>query len=198
MPKLSKNSPLDQANPRTERDVHLASLIYPILIDLAKNRTVMTYSELVAAVQTANPNDSFAASMIPVQCGRFLGVIYTFAESLGLPRITALVVNKNDGDCGVGLSKAHDCDAERAVCYAYDWSMVLPEFWTFIKTAKATIATARPLKKITADQARQIRYAYFVAHRASFIPNFKDCDDVILQKLIAGVTVEVAFAPYSR
>jgi hypothetical protein len=198
MSKLSKNSPLDQANPRTERDLHLASLIYPILIDLAKSRTVMTYSELVAAVQAASPSDSFAASMIPVQCGRFLGVIYNFAESLGLPRITALIVNKNDGDCGVGLSKAHDCDAERATCYAYDWSVALPKFWTFIKTAKAAIAVARPLKKITADQARHIRYAYFIANRASFTPNIKDCDDVILKALMSGVAADVAFAQYLR
>ena len=198
MPKLRKNSPLDQATRRTERDLHLASLIYPILINLAKSRTVMTYAELVTAVQAASPNDGFAASMIPVQCGRLLGVIYNFAESQGLPRITALIVNKNDGDCGEGLSMGHDCDAERATCYAYDWCLALPEFWTFIKTAQANITTARPLKKITADQARQIRYAYFVANRASFIPNFKDCDDVILQELIAGVTVEVAFAPYLR
>ena len=198
MPNLRKNSPLDQATRRTERDLHLASLIYPILIDLAKSRTVMTYAELVAVVQAASPNDSFAASMIPVQCGRLLGVIYNFAESQGLPRITALIVNKNDGDCGEGLSKGHDCDAERTTCYAYDWSLALPEFWTFIKTAKAAIVAARPLKKITADQALQIRYAYFNVNRASLIPNIKDFNDDILQDLVAGVAVEGAFRPYLR
>jgi hypothetical protein len=198
MSKLSKNVPLDQATHRTERDLQLASLIYPILIDLAINRTVMTYAELVAAVQAANPNDSFAASMRPVQCGRFLGVIYNFAESQGLPRISALIINKGKGDCGKGLSDSHDCDAERATCYAYDWSLVLPQFWTFIKTSKAALVAARRLKKVPADKARQIRYSYFSTNRASFIPNIEEFEEDILNALMSGVAAEVAFAQYLR
>ena len=198
MRKHSNVLPFDQAARYTERDLHLASLIYPLLINLAKSGKVMTYTKLVKAVKAAHPDDVVVTTMLPVQCGRLLGVIYNFAQSRGLPRISALVINKNSGDCGKGISKGHDCDAERTACFAYDWSAALPEFWVFIKTAKAALSAARPVKKLTDAEAREIRWTYFKANRASFIPEITDFSDVILQALLTGVTVEDAFAPYLR
>lgn len=202
MSKPSNVLPLDQATRYTERDLHLASLIYPILINLAKTCKVMTYSEMISAVNEEHPIDAYAPTMRPIQCGRLLGVIYDFAESHGLPRISTLIINKREGDCGEGIAQGHDCDAERATCYAHDWSAALPEFWAFIKAAKDAIIATKPVKKPisvkkpTATEARQIRWEYFIANRDSCIPEISDFNDVILEALMAGVPVEQAFAPY--
>ena len=158
----------------------------------------MTYSELVEAVQAANTNDPVAATMIPVQSGRFLGLIYRFAESYGLPRISSLIINKNKGDCGAGLSQGHDCAAERLACYRFDWRVTFPDFGDFIKTSKANIVELKAVKKITVNEASQIRWSYFNTNRARLVLGIQDFSVLILNALMNGIAVEVAFAPYLK
>ena len=96
----------------TDLELHIAGLFYPILLQLAKDKTVMTYKELIKKAQELNPNDSAIMNMIPVRSGKVLGVIYHFAEMNGLPRISTLIINKG-GDCGPAILISHDCAAER-------------------------------------------------------------------------------------
>ena len=86
------NKPTAPTFKATDLQLHIASLYYPILLQLAKDKTVITYKEMIQKAQVLNPNDAVIKNMIPVRSGDVLGVLYHFAEMNNLPRITTLIV----------------------------------------------------------------------------------------------------------
>ena len=193
---MPQSSPLSVAKPLfTQRDLHLAALIYPILIGLAKSFDCMTYKQLVDTLQKLHPEDAVVASMRPIHSGRILGVIYQFAEQKKLPRISSLIISRK-GECGKGLSKRHDCNAERARCFDFDWNEKLPEFWDFIETNKQQIKLPKTVSKITLAQATSIRWDFFSQNKSRLKPDVRRFSQVILDTLMKGVEPELAFAPF--
>ncbi|XAZ48667.1 hypothetical protein AAHB44_19630 [Pseudomonas simiae] len=78
-------------------DVQLASVYYPILVDLAKHKHCLTYSELVDRAQCENPDHPVVQNAIPVSTGRRLDVVRLFTNERGLPDLTSLVISKSSG-----------------------------------------------------------------------------------------------------
>jgi hypothetical protein len=180
----------------TDLQLHLASLYYPILLQLAKDKTVMTYKELIEKAQALNPNDTAIKNMIPVRSGDVLGVLYHFAEMNDLPRITSLIV-KQAGECGKGIAKTHDCPAERDRCFSFDWSVEQPKFWDFIAQSKAANAAQRIRRvRLSFERALDIAWAYYLSNKNRLTNEARTAIEKIAKVLCTGITTEEAFAPF--
>ncbi len=108
---------------RTLLDVQLARLLYPLLIELATARKILTYGHLIELAQARYPDDQRVANLIPVRMGRILWVIYDFVAERDLPRLTLIIVSAGDQYPGSAMWQ-HDCAAEQQRCFAFDWSKV--------------------------------------------------------------------------
>lgn len=182
----------------TDLQLHIAGLYYPILLQLAKDKAVMTYKELIEKAQALNPNDTAIKNMIPVRSGKVLGVIYHFAEMNDLPRITTLILNQA-GECGPGIASTHDCSAERDRCFSFDWSVEQPKFWDFIAQSKAANATQRIRRvRLSFDRALDIAWAYYLSNKNRLKNEARIAIEKIAKVLCTGMTTEEAFAPYHR
>jgi hypothetical protein len=182
----------------TDKQLHIAGLFYPILLELAQDKTVLSYKALIEKAQAQHPNDLIMKNMIPVRSGPVLGILYHFAEMNGLPRISTLIVN-HSGECGDGIASTHDCVAEREKCFAFDWSVAQPKFWSFIAQAKASNASKRIRHvRITIDKALNMAWAYYLSNRDRLIKEARNALDSIAKALCSGTTTEDAFKPYLK
>ncbi len=183
----------------TDTQLHIAGLYYPILLQVAKDKTVITYKDLVAKAQALHPNDATMQKMIPVRSGDVLGVLYHFAETNALPRITTLVVKQTKGECGSGIAKSHDCPLERERCYAFDWSGEQPKFWEFIASSKAVNASKR-IRKIgmKMERALDIAWAYYLSNKTTLTNDARNSIEKIAKILCTGSTAQEAFSPYVK
>ncbi len=190
--------PAASAFKATDLQLHIANLYYPILLQLAKDQTVITYKDLIAKAQALHPNDSAIQNMIPVRSGEVLGVLYHFAQMNDLPRITTLVV-KQAGECGKGIAMTHDCPAERDRCFAYDWSIEQPKFWDFIAQSK-TANTAKRMRRVrlSFERALDIAWAYYLSNKNRLTNEARLAIEKIAKTLCTGVTAQEAFAPFQK
>ena len=175
----------------TLTDVHLASAYYPILIDLAKHKHCLTYSELVERAKQEYPGKPVVQKAIAVSTGRRLDVVRAFTDKRGLPDLSALIINKGTGECGVGFTKSFDPVATREKVFTFDWSEVSTDFDGFIKVTEKEIA---PRKRVKEPKALEIMSAYYMANKATLPRNIRDFRDLIVELLTEGFTPEVAFA----
>ena len=175
----------------TLTDVHLASAYYPILIGLAKHKHCLTYSELVERAKQEYPDKLVVQKAIAVSTGRRLDVVRVFTDERGLPDLSALIISKGTGECGVGFTKSFDPVATREKVFTFDWSEVSTDFDGFIKVAEQEIA---PRKRVKEPKALEIMSAYYMANKAELPKNIRESRDLIVELLIEGFTPEVAFA----
>jgi|APGre2960657423_1045063.scaffolds.fasta_scaffold43671_1 hypothetical protein len=192
------NKPTAPTFKATDLQLHIASLYYPILLQLAKDKTVITYKEMIQKAQVLNPNDAVIKNMIPVRSGDVLGVLYHFAEMNNLPRITTLIV-KQAGECGKGISKSHDCPVERDRCFAFNWSAEQPKFWDFIAQSK-TVNSAKRIRRVRLnfERALDIAWAYYLSNRNRLTNEARIAIEKIAKALCTGMTTEQAFAPFQK
>ena len=187
-----------EQNFHTDLSLHLASLFYPILIETAKNKTVLTYKELIELAKQRHPNDTDIQKMIPVRTGRVLGVIFDFAEQAKLPRISTLIVGRK-GECGEGIKNKFDCEQERQICYAFNWEAKLPEFWDHIHKAKAANAIRlQKTIKISKVKASEIMWEFYTANRSNLAPEVRNFRDHIIEQLCAGFAPTEVYGPYLK
>jgi hypothetical protein len=132
----------------TLNDVQLASAYFPILIELAKHKHCLTYSELVAKAKAIYPNRPAVQGAIAVSAGRKLDVVRLFTSERGLPDLTCLVVNKNDGECGSGFTDHFDPVAARVRVFAFDWSSVSTDFDGYIQHTQTVIVPRNALSDL--------------------------------------------------
>lgn len=182
----------------TDLSLHLASVFYPLLIETAKSKTVLTYKELVQRAKDKHPEDADVQKMIPVRMGLVLGVIFDFAEQTQLPRISTLIVGSK-GECGKGIKDKFDCEQERQNCYAFDWASQLPVFWEHLHRVKAANAlrSTKP-KKISTAQASNIMWEFYTANQANLSPEVRKFRDHIIDKLCAGFSAAEVYGPYLK
>jgi hypothetical protein len=131
----------------TLTDVQLASAYYPILIDLAKHKHCLTYSELVERAKQEYPDKSVVQKALAVSTGRRLDVVRAFTDERGLPDLSALIINKGTGECGVGFTKSFDPVATREKVFTFDWTSVSTDFDGFIKVTETEIAPRQRVKE---------------------------------------------------
>jgi hypothetical protein len=182
----------------TDLSLHLAQIFYPLLIETATAKTVLTYKELVERAKDRHPDDADVQKMIPVRMGLVLGVIFEFAEQTQLPRISTLIVGRK-GECGKGIKDKFDCEQERQNCYAFDWASQLPVFWEHLHRVKAVNAlrSTKP-KKISTEQASNIMWEFYTANQANLSPEVRKFRDHIIDKLCAGFSPAEVYGPYLK
>ena len=126
----------------TLNDVQLASAYFPILIDLAKQKQCITYSELVAKAKEMYPTRKEVQNAIATSAGRKLDVIRIFTIEREMPDITYLVISKSTGECTPKVTKNFNPKAMRRKIFDFDWSNVTTEFDLYIKTTQ-TVKTPK-------------------------------------------------------
>jgi len=117
--------------------------------------------------------------------GRRLGTIWMFTRDKDCPHIGSLVVNKNTGECGSGISKFLDPLLERKKVFEYEhWDELASNFDSYLDQTK--LVSSRVTKKLEPkkyDKAKEIFFDHFgsqmddvpvptkdlTAHREEFI-----------------------------
>ena len=178
----------------TLNDVQLASAYYPILIDLAKHKHCLTYSELVERAKETYPSKPAIQNAIAVSTGRKLDVVRIFTAERGLPDLTCLIINKGAGECGSGFTDHFDPKAAREKVFAFDWSAVSTDFDGYIKHTETAIT---PRKRIKRPAALKLMSEHYSAHKAQLPPSISEQRDLILELLMDGFTPAEAFAQAS-
>jgi hypothetical protein len=146
----------------TDLDLELAELIYPILVEIAPTGDTITYKEVVTAVKERYPNALGVKTLHHRHIGRRLGTIWRFTAKQGCPHIGALVINKDTGECGKGITEFLDPVIEREKVKAFDWSTVEFEFEHHIKKTKAAKKSQETkLKKRNYDDAKNLFFEFW-------------------------------------
>jgi len=179
-------------------DLKVAKAFYPILIELATSRTTMQYKELIEKAKSIDPDDDDLQKMIPVRCGRVLGVIYRFADFNNLPRISTLIIGKG-GECGVGITVGHDAQYERQACYAHDWTNEIPKFWDYIKTEESSITSSNAKKIVmTITHAHELAWVFYKSNKAMLNADIARFREDIAKQLVDGCSLDDAFKPFVK
>jgi hypothetical protein len=186
-------------NPATEglyknitlNDVQLASAYYPILIDLARHKHCLTYSELVERAKTMYPDKPVVQNAIAVSTGRKLDVVRLFTAERELPDLTCLIIGKVTGECGDLFTKHFDPVSARNLVFSTDWSAVSTDFDGYIKHRETTVT---PRKKVKEPKALEMMSAYFQEHKADFPRTLREQRPLILELLKEGFSAQEAFS----
>ncbi len=195
------NDTSDKYDNVTLIDVKLASVYYPILIDLAKHKQRLTYGQLIARAQELNPDIAEVQNAVPVGTGRRLEVIRYFTAQHGYPDLTSLIVNKSSGECGEWVLKRFDPDKLREEVLKFDWNQATDDFDGFIKrTHEQVLANSqrKPRAPKTNDvqkkaRAEKVMYEYYKKHKNSLPPTITKKRDFVVKLLMQGIGVEEAF-----
>lgn len=175
----------------TPVDVQLASAYYPLLVEVARQRTTITYGELVKRAKKAYPDNDTVQKAIPVSTGRRLDVVRQFTRPRGLPDLTTLVINQNRRECGPGLPRNIDPDAGRKEVFAYDWSAEIPEFQGYVTAVERAI---RPRAQIGKDAAEHLMWRYYKEHKEELPASIKESRELIVEIIMEGLGADEAFA----
>lgn len=179
----------------TLNDVQLASAYYPILIDLAKHKHCLTYSELVERAKVEYPNNTTVQNAIAVSTGRKLDVVRLFTSERGIPDLTCLIINKTEGECGSGFTRSFDPVAAREKVFAFDWSTVTTDFDGYIKHTETAIT---PRKRIKREPAKKLMSEFYNAHKAQLDSNIVEERELIIELIMEGFSAAEAFAQASK
>lgn len=171
-------------------DVQLASVYYAILVDLAKHKHSLTYSELVERAKSEYPDRHEVKNAISVSTGRRLDVVRMFTSERELPDLTSLVINKGTGECGVGFTQNFDPVATREKVFAFDWSSVSSDFDGFVVHTENAI---KPKVKRKEMVALELMASYHKKNKNSLPSSISTQRDLIIRLLMEGYGAPQAF-----
>lgn len=174
---------------RTLLDVQIARLLYPLLIELAMNRQIRTYGQLISLAQARYPDDQRIANLIPVRMGRILWVIYDFVEERGLPRLTLIIVSAGDQYPGSAMWQ-HDCEAEQQRCFAFDWSTAQLSFDLYGQQSEEAVT---PVRHVSREQAKKLMSAHYRDPANNYPSQISSLREIIIENIMNGLSVEEAF-----
>lgn len=175
----------------TLADVQLASVYYPILIELAKHKHCLTYGELVERAKSLYPDKPVVQKAIAVSTGRRLDVVRIFTSERGLPDLTSLIINKGLGECGIGFTQHFDPKVTREQVFAFDWSGVSTDFDGFVQHTESAV---KPRKKVKEQKALELMAEYFKIHRSTLPVSVREHRELIVELIMEGFSPEEAFA----
>jgi len=175
----------------TQIDLALASVYFPILVEIAKSKGLITYSKLVDAAKLKFPGNEIVQNAIPVSTGRRLDVVRMFTNESCYPDLTSLVVNEGTGECGVGFLRSFDPEVVRKKVFEFDWNTVKTDFEGFITVTEKKI---KPRKRVKADDARKLMSEYYQAHRDGLPHEIRGYREYLIESIMEGIEVEEAFS----
>lgn len=174
----------------TPNDLTLASAYFPLLVEVAKDRGLITYSMLVEQAKIAYPKNTVVQNAIPVSTGRRLDVVRLFTRERNYPDLTSLVVGKGSGECGVGFTRSFDPETVRKQVYEFDWSEVKTNFEGFLSTTEVKL---KPRKRLKRKEALEAMFEYFASHRNDLPSEIRDYREYLLEAIEEGIDVADAF-----
>lgn len=176
----------------TETDLAVASALYPVLVDCARQEPVrkLTYGALLEEAKARFPGNNAIQMAIPVSLGRRLDVVRLFLTEQKLPNLTSLIVNAGTGE--VGSAFGANPEQVRAEVAAFDWSTVSEEFDLHIEGLRKGIA-ARSRPKRTRDEAKKVMSDYYRENRSMLPKDIGDQRELIIELLCEGLPPEEAF-----
>lgn len=180
-------------------DLKLASIYYPILRNLASQKRLLTYGQLIETAKELHPDSPVVQNAIPVGTRRRLEVIRLFAKEQGYPDLTSVIINKGSQECGEWVLKRFDPAKLRKDVFAFDWSKATTEYDFFIAQVTREVTEKEKAKgklnpkRTTQAQAKILMYEYYKQHRATLPSNIQVKSDLIVKLLMDGATVEDAF-----
>lgn len=176
----------------TETDLAIASAIYPVLIDCARQSPPKTlaYGALLERARSRFPNIEAVQKAIPIGMGRKLDVVRMFLDERELPNLTSLVVNAATGE--VGTAFGDNAERVRAEVASFDWSTVSEEFDLHIAGLRTKMET-RPRPKLTREEAKALMFEYFRANSRSLPKIIGEHRETIIELISGGMAPDEAF-----
>jgi hypothetical protein len=174
----------------TERSLRLAAVYFPILVECAKRKELIYYSQLVERAKALHSDHADVQSAIPVSMGRVLDVIRTFCRADGLPNLASLVVSRQTGEPGQSFVDRHKAAELQQEAFGFDWAAHAVAFDTHIVEA-IRVVMLKPRSRVEADT---MRWTYYSAHKAQLPANVKEAYDAITVLLMEGYEPADAFA----
>ena len=197
----------------TTLQLEIADLIFPYLLELARENKVESYQGLVLQIQNDSAEDSeqsrIARSMVPVSMGKPLGILGRFCEESSAPLINTLIVRKGQTDHGSGgLSGAAaeqnvgNMQKAREECWVWDWSEIEQNFPAWRDTVMTAAAQIRSQRKAPGKISKQIAREQLAKYWQDNKDNFDEGGrafaakyrETILASLLEGIPVEDAFS----
>ena len=164
----------------TETDAALAIAYYPLLVDLATRRRMITFKDFVELAKATYPANPAVHNAIPVSTGRRLEFVRIFTAQQDLPDFSAWVTGQN-GKNSSTFEKDFDPVKERKRSSEVDWSLhqaaweahaavlrkkaqkLKPQSRAEARTMMAEIAQAmRPRIEATIPNPNKLPYAQLV------------------------------------
>lgn len=173
----------------TLTDVQLASVYYPILIELAKHKHCLTYGELVERAQHLHPDKPVVQKAIAVSTGRRLDVVRIFTSERDLPDLTSLIINKGMGECGIGFTQHFNPKATREQVFAFDWSEVSTDFNGFVQHTETSIRS----RKVKEQKALELMAEYYKNNKSNLSAIVREKRELIVELIMEGFSPEEAF-----
>jgi hypothetical protein len=174
----------------TERSLRLAAVYFPILVDCAKQKQLVYYSDLIERAKALHPDNHDVQNAIPVSTGRVLDAIRTFCIQRELPNLASLVVSRGTGKPGLNFVDRLTATELQQQAFAFDWAAHAGPFETHIVEA-IRFVTLQLRKKDVADT---MRWDYFTAHKAKLPADIRQYNDAITALLMEGYEPADAFA----
>ena len=185
----------------TLNDIQLATVYYPILVDLARNNQTLSYGELVVRAKREHPDNPVVQNAIAVSVGRKLDVIRLFVGERELPDLTSLIVSKQTGECGSLFTSNFDPVTARQKVFAFDWSNVSDDFSGYIgregavaKQNSKVKAATKTKPRVNRAEALALMSSYYKEHKESLPSNIPLKRDIIILLLMGGYSCEEAFS----
>jgi len=177
-------------------DLQSAARFYPILIQLAKQQKTVTYGELCRLTHEQYSDWEHINSIIPVRCGRILGVIGQFMQERNLPFLQALVLNQTKQDsCGDGIEQVMNTAIARQEVFDFNWENINDSFDLYIEQTEELVT--RPKKKaqplMTWDEAHKLMFSYYKEHKASLPRQISEHRDALTRLIQNGKSAEEVF-----
>lgn len=203
----------------THIDLALAKAYYRILaefVDLYRSLSPegranwqMTYGDLIVRAKEEFPDVEAVQRATSINTGRRLGVIRQIANG-DCPDMSCLVFNKASNEVGSAYQAAFDPAAERAKLLeefyrnTFDFHKFEEEFFSRIEAERSQLgeeadhpsknssAVSRK-KKITEEDAANLCFQYYRQHKASLPTSIVSERDRIVEDIMNGIAVDVAF-----
>lgn len=185
----------------TPTDAELAKCYYPILCELAKNQTELTFKKFVELAKVRYPNSEAVQNAIPVSTGRRLEYIRTYTKKHDLPDLSAWIVSQSGKHSEAFLADFNPTK-EREESALVNWNDYEGEWEEFVANLiKDTIKVKR--RKLKEAESIMGTYANELRNKIeAHIPNPKKLRYVtlvqplrapILEGLLEGKDVEDVF-----
>lgn len=203
----------------THIDLTLAKAYYPILVEFVdlyrslspegRANWQMTYGDLIARAREEFPDVEAVQRATSINTGRRLGVIRQIANG-DCPDMSCLVFNKGSNEVGSAYQEAFDPAAERAKLLEefyrnpFDFHKFQEEFFSRIEAERSQLgeetdrapkhsSTVSHKKKITEEDAANLCFQYYRQHKASLPTSIVSERDRIVEDIMNGIAVDVAF-----